>query len=127
MPLEVMRRLAGDRASDTLRRRRILHGGIGRLLDDGLRDLGVRVTALVQRAACECSDACRCCQLPANALCAASIYCGSGALPEYTEAPEEYALVLVCPLPMSRYKAAYPYRMYIGFSRFLVEGHQNII
>ncbi len=35
---------------------------------DGLRDLGVRVTALVQRAACECSDACRCCQLPANAL-----------------------------------------------------------
>ena len=42
--------------------------GIGRLLDDGLRDLGVRVTALVQRAACECSDAWRCCQLPANAL-----------------------------------------------------------
>ncbi len=36
--------------------RRILHGGLGRLLDDGLRDLGVRVTALVQRAACECSD-----------------------------------------------------------------------
>ena len=50
MPLEVMRRLAGDRASDTLRRR-IVHGGIGGLLDDGLRDLGVRVTALVQRAA----------------------------------------------------------------------------
>jgi hypothetical protein len=67
MTLEVMRRLAGDRAGDTLRRR-ILHGGIGRLLDDGLRDLDVRVTALVQRAACECSDACRCCQLPANAL-----------------------------------------------------------
>jgi hypothetical protein len=55
MPLDVMRRLAGDRASDTLRRS-ILHGGIGHLLDDGLRDLGVRVTALVQRAACECSD-----------------------------------------------------------------------
>jgi hypothetical protein len=53
MTLEVTRRLAGDRASDT-----ILHGGIGRLLDDALRDLGVRVTALVQRAACECSDAC---------------------------------------------------------------------
>ncbi len=67
MPLEVMRRLAGDRASETWRRS-ILHGGIGRLLDDGLRDLGVRVTALVQRAAYECSDACRCCQLPANAL-----------------------------------------------------------
>jgi hypothetical protein len=67
MSLEMMRRLAGDRASDTLRRS-ILHGGIGRLLDDGLRDLGVRVPALVQRAACECSDACRCCQLPANAL-----------------------------------------------------------
>ncbi len=66
MPLEVIRRLAGDRASDTLRRR-LLHGGIGLLLDDGLRDLGVRVTALVQRAACECSDACRCCE-PANAL-----------------------------------------------------------
>ena len=45
MPLEVMRRLAGDRASDTLRRR-ILHGGIGRLLDDGLRDLRVSVPAL---------------------------------------------------------------------------------
>ncbi len=29
-------------------------------------------------------------QLPANALCVASIYCGDGALPEYTEAPEEY-------------------------------------
>ena len=38
------------------------------LLDDGLRDLGVRVTDLVQRAACECSDACWCCELPANAL-----------------------------------------------------------
>ncbi len=50
MPLEVMRRLTG------------------RSLDDGLRTLGVRVTVLVQRAACECSDACRCCQLPANAL-----------------------------------------------------------
>ena len=67
MSLEVMRRLAGDRASDTLRRR-IVHGGIGRVLDDGLRDLGVRVTALVQRAACDCRDACRCCELPANAL-----------------------------------------------------------
>jgi hypothetical protein len=87
-PLEVMRRLAGDRASDTLWRR-ILHGGIGRLLDDGLRDLGVRVTALVQRGACECSDACRCCQLPVNALCAASIYSGGGALPEYTYIPEQ--------------------------------------
>ncbi len=30
---EVMRRLAGNRARDTLRRR-ILHGGIGRFLDD---------------------------------------------------------------------------------------------
>jgi hypothetical protein len=67
MPLEVMRRLPGDRASDTLRRS-MLHGGIGRLLNDGLRDLGVRVTALVQRAAREYSDACRCCQLPADAL-----------------------------------------------------------
>jgi hypothetical protein len=36
--------------------------------DDGLRDLGVRVTAVVQRGACECSDAWRCCQLPATAL-----------------------------------------------------------
>ncbi len=43
----------GDRASDTLRRS-ILDGGIGRLL--------------VQKGACQCSDACRCCQLPANAL-----------------------------------------------------------
>ncbi len=51
MLLEVMRKPA-------LRRR----------IDDGLRDLRVRVTALVQRAACECSDACRCCQLPATAL-----------------------------------------------------------
>ena len=50
------------------------------VLDDGLRDLGVRVTALVQRAACECSDACRFCQLPANALSAASIYSGGAAL-----------------------------------------------
>ena len=75
MPLEVMRRLAGDGASDTLRWR-VLHGGTGRSLDDGLRALGVRVTALVQRAACECSDACQCCQLPANALCATSIYAG---------------------------------------------------
>jgi hypothetical protein len=64
---EVMRRLTGDRASDTWQRR-ILHGGIRRLLDDGLRDLVVRVTALVQRAACECSDTWRCCELPANAL-----------------------------------------------------------
>jgi hypothetical protein len=48
--------------------RRILLRRIGRLLDDGLRDLGVRVTALVQRGACACSDACRCCQLPASAL-----------------------------------------------------------
>ena len=46
----------------------MLHRGIGRLLDDGLRDLGVSVTALVQRGACACSDACRCCQLPAHAL-----------------------------------------------------------
>ena len=38
------------------------------LLDDGLRDLGVRVTDLVQRAASERSDACWCCELPANAL-----------------------------------------------------------
>jgi hypothetical protein len=96
MPLEVMRRLAGDRASDTLRRR-ILHGGTGRLfvalllysssqifffcallvfyscftpldIDDSLRALGVRVTALVQRGACECSDACRFCQLSASSL-----------------------------------------------------------
>jgi hypothetical protein len=51
MPLEVMSKPA-------LRRR----------IDDGLRDLRVRVTALVQRAACECSDACRCCQLPGTAL-----------------------------------------------------------
>ena len=36
------------------------------LLDDGLCGL-VRVTALVQRAACKC-DACWCCELPANAL-----------------------------------------------------------
>jgi hypothetical protein len=36
---EVMRRPAGDRASDTLRRR-ILHRGIGCLLDEALRDLG---------------------------------------------------------------------------------------
>ncbi len=43
MPLEVMRRLAGDRASDTFRWS-IRHGGISRLFDDGLRDLGVRVT-----------------------------------------------------------------------------------
>jgi hypothetical protein len=58
----------GHRASDTLRQR-ILHGKIGRiLLGDGLRDLGLRVTALAQRAACECSYACRCCQLPAKAL-----------------------------------------------------------
>jgi hypothetical protein len=67
MPLEVMRWLAGDRASDTLRLS-ILHGGGGRVLDDGLRDLGVRVTALVQRTACECSDASRCCKLPADVL-----------------------------------------------------------
>ena len=67
MPLEVMSSLPGHRASDTLRRS-ILHRRIGRLLDDGLRDLRVSVTALVQRGACECSDACRCCQLPANAL-----------------------------------------------------------
>jgi len=67
MPLEVMSSLAGDRARDTFRRR-ILHGGIGRLLDDAQRDLGVRVTALVQRAACECRDAWRCCELPANVL-----------------------------------------------------------
>jgi hypothetical protein len=67
MPLEVMRRLAGDRASDTLRRS-ILHGGIGCLLDDGLRDLRVRVAALLQRAACECIDACRCCQLSSKSL-----------------------------------------------------------
>jgi hypothetical protein len=56
-----------------------ISGGVGRLLDDGLRDLGVRVTALVQRAACECSDAWRCCQLPANALCAVSRYSGGAA------------------------------------------------
>ena len=93
----------------------------------GLRDVGVRVTALVQRAACECSDACRCCQLPANALCVASIYCCDGALAEYTEAPEEYALVRVCPLSMSIYKAAYEYRMHIGVSGIVVEGHLNNI
>ena len=58
----------GHRASDTLWQR-ILHGKKVRiLLGDGLRDLGVRVTALAQRAACECSYACRCCQLPAKAL-----------------------------------------------------------
>jgi hypothetical protein len=67
MPLEVMSRLTGDRASDTLRRR-ILHRGIDCLLDDALSDLCVRVTALVQRAACKCSDACWCCELPANVL-----------------------------------------------------------
>ena len=67
MPLELMSSLPGHRASDTLWRS-ILHRRIGRLLDDALRDLGVRVTVLVQRAACECSDACRCCERPANAL-----------------------------------------------------------
>ncbi len=37
MSLEVMRRLAGDRVWHTLRRR-ILHRGIGRFLDDVQRD-----------------------------------------------------------------------------------------
>ena len=37
-------------------------------LDDGLCDLGVSVTALVQRAACKCSDTCWCCELPASTL-----------------------------------------------------------
>ena len=46
-------------------RRRILHRGIGRFLDDAQGDLGVSV---VQRAACACRDACRCYELPANAL-----------------------------------------------------------
>ncbi len=49
-------------------RRRILQRGIGRVLDDTQRDLGVRVTGLVQRAACECRDAWRCGELPASAL-----------------------------------------------------------
>ena len=38
------------------------------LLDDGLGDLGVRVTALVQRAAWQSTAACRSCQLSVNAL-----------------------------------------------------------
>ena len=42
MPLEVMRRLAGDRARDTLRRR-ILHRGIGRLLDCAPARLATRM------------------------------------------------------------------------------------
>ena len=42
--------------------------GIGGLFDDGLGDLGVRVTALVERAAWQSTAACRSCQLPANAL-----------------------------------------------------------
>jgi hypothetical protein len=74
MPLELRSSLPGHRASHTLRRSILLHRRIGLLLDDGLRDLGVRMTALVQRGACECSDACRCCQLPATALGAASRY-----------------------------------------------------
>jgi hypothetical protein len=41
-----MSSLPGHRASDTLRRS-ILHRRIGRLLDDALRDLRVRVTALM--------------------------------------------------------------------------------
>ncbi len=45
MPLEVMSSLPGHRASHTLRRS-ILHRRIGRLLDDGLRDLRVSVPAL---------------------------------------------------------------------------------
>ncbi len=80
-----------DGVSDTLRRR-VLHGGTGRSLDDGLRALGVRVTALVQRAACECSDACQCCQLPANALCAASRQSGGAA-------PSEYTNIYICFIP----------------------------
>ena len=67
MALEVMSSLPGHRASHTLRRS-ILHRRIGRLLDDGLRDLRVSVPALVHRGACACSEACRCCQLPAHAL-----------------------------------------------------------
>jgi hypothetical protein len=47
-----MSSLSGDRVRDTL----FLHGGIGCLFNDGLRDLGVRVTALVQRASYECCD-----------------------------------------------------------------------
>jgi hypothetical protein len=56
-----------------------------------------------------------------------SIYSGGGALAEYSQAPEEYALVLVCPLSVSICKEAYAYRMCIGFSGIVVEGHQNII
>jgi hypothetical protein len=56
-------------AEGTPRRNRPLHSCFTPLdIDDGLRDVGVRVTVLVQRAACECSDAWRCCQLPDNAL-----------------------------------------------------------
>ncbi len=47
--------------------RRILRG-IERLLDDTQRDLGVIVTALVNRAVRECTDACRCSELSGNAL-----------------------------------------------------------
>ncbi len=80
-----------DGASDTLRWR-VLHGGTGRSLDDGLRALRVMVTALVQRAACECSDACQCCQLPANALCAASRQSGGAA-------PSEFTNIYICFIP----------------------------
>ena len=59
------------------------------ILDDGLRDLGVMKTALVQRGACECSDACRCCELPGTALCAASRCSGGGAPAGYTYTPEQ--------------------------------------
>jgi hypothetical protein len=51
----------------TLELRRI-HRGIGLVLDDTQRDMGVNVTALVQRAVYECTDACRCCELSGNTL-----------------------------------------------------------
>jgi hypothetical protein len=65
MTLELMIRLAGSReggvvAEDTPR--------IGRLLDGTKCDLGLSVTALVERAVCGCNDACRCCELPGNAI-----------------------------------------------------------
>jgi hypothetical protein len=92
MALGLMSSLPGHRASHTLRRS-MLQSRIGRLLHNGLRDLlhdlRVRVTAVLQRGACECSDACCCCELPATALCAASRYSGGGAPAGYTYTPEQ--------------------------------------
>ena len=78
--------------------RRILRG-IGRLLDDTQRDLGVIVTALVERAVCECTDACRVCELPGNAL-ALSVYILVEIHQKIYDSPPDYThvLVLVCPL-----------------------------